>query len=87
MTEQDFKKSLQALGLTKKSFSDTICISEIAVKRWFKDDYKMPKYVEVLIHYMLELNKYKKIDKELNNIKQSIEILNKQRLNILNFIP
>ncbi len=77
MTEQDFKKSLQVLGLTKKSFSDTICISEIAVKRWFKDDYKMPKYVEVLIHYMLELNKYKKIDKELNNIKQSIEILNK----------
>ncbi len=77
MTEQDFKKSLQTLGLTKKSFSDTICISEIAVKRWFKDDYKMPKYVEVLLNYMLELNKYKKIEDELKNIKQSIETLNK----------
>jgi hypothetical protein len=77
MTEQDFKKSLRTLGLTKKSFSDTICISEIAVKRWFKDDYKMPKYVEVLLNYMLELNKYKKIENELKNIKQSIETLNK----------
>lgn len=76
MIEDDFKQKLQFLNLNKKSFAEKCGISESAVKKWFKDGYKVPKYVEVLLNNMVENKKYRLMLSDLNKLKKSIDSLN-----------
>lgn len=75
ISEEDFKKKLKFLKLNKKTFSQKCGISESAVKRWFKKDYQMPKYIEVLLNCMIELESYKNAKEDFKKLKTNIENL------------
>lgn len=75
ISEENFKKKLKYLKLNKKTFAQKCGISESSVKRWFKDDYQMPKYIEVLLNYMTELENCKSVKEDLKKLKTNIENL------------
>lgn len=75
ISEEDFKKKLAYLKLNKKTFAKKCGISESAVKRWFKEEYKMPQYIEILLNYMIELENCKSIKEDLRKVKTTIDNL------------
>ncbi|MCG3695470.1 hypothetical protein ACN09M_09910 [Aliarcobacter butzleri] len=75
ISEDDFKKKLKYLKLNKKTFAQKCGISESSVKRWFKNNYLMPKYIEILLDYMIELEKCKNDKEDLKKLKIIFENL------------
>ena len=64
MTYEEFEKKLKELEITKYKFANFLEINHTTITKWKKKD-NIPKYAEILLEYLIQLqdccNKLKRL--------------------------
>ena len=72
MTKEQFIKNLKDLDLSKAQLSREMGIAYPTVKSWYIKEKKMPLYAQKYIELLVELKKFRNIEKDIKSLQKSI---------------
>jgi DNA-binding transcriptional regulator YiaG len=72
MTKEEFIKVLKKLDLSKAQLSREMGIAYPTVKSWYVNDKKMPLYAQKYIELLIELKKFRDMEKDIKSLQKAI---------------
>ena len=73
MTREEFIKILEKLNLSKAQLSREMGVAYSTVKSWYQNNKRMPLYAEKYLELLIELKKFRDLEKDIKNLKKTIE--------------
>ena len=72
MTKEEFMKILEKLNLSKAQLSREMGIAYSTVKSWYQNNKKMPLYAQKYLELLMELKKFRDLEKDIKILKKNI---------------